>query len=269
MPFRNILKHKSGKAFFTGIVIIFLWIFVIEAGAYNRPDISLKQVIELRSAFKYEEALLIASTLLRSDSTNTQYLNQVSFLMAIQSYPGQAEVNKQQKYEKSKYLAEKSLQRNKQDADAYYNLALALGRISENASVKIKIANAKAIRVASEKALQINPKMAGPHHIMGRWHRVVAGFNAFEMAMISAFFGKGLEGGTYEDALKHFKKAHELEPLNPTHCFEMANTYLERDDSGDEKNAMMWFQKTIEIAPRSEDEKMVAKQAKSMLSKLK
>ena len=234
----------------------------------EEPAISLKKAIELRTAFKYEQALLIASTLLRSDSTNTQYLNQVSFLMAIQSYPGQTETTKQLKYQKSKYLAEKSLQRNKMDADAYYNLALALGRISENASVKIKIANAKAIRVASEKALQINPKMAGPHHIMGRWHRVVAGFNAFEMAMISTFFGKGLEGGTYEDALKHFKKAHELEPLNPTHCFEMANTYLERDETGDEKNARIWYQKTVEIVPRSEDEKLVIVGARNKIKEL-
>jgi tetratricopeptide (TPR) repeat protein len=127
----------------------------------------------------------------------------------------------------------------------------------------------KLSNLLQRKHLQINPKMAGPHHIMGRWHRVVAGFNAFEMAMISTFFGKGLEGGTYEDALKHFKKANEIEPLNPTHCFEMANTYLERDETGDEKNAKAWFQKTVEITPRSEDEKMVAQQAKNMITKLK
>ncbi|MBK6641268.1 MAG: hypothetical protein IPG39_08525 [Bacteroidetes bacterium] len=186
--------------------------FTRSVSGNEEPVISLKKVIELRAQFKYEQALVIASTLLRSDSGNVQYLNQVAFLMAIQSYPGQPETTKQLKYEKSKYLAEKSLQRNKQDADACYNLALALGRISENASVKIKIANAKAIRVSAEKALQINPKMAGPHHIMGRWHREIAGFNAFEMAMISTFFGKGLEGGTYEDALKHFKK-----PMNWSH----------------------------------------------------
>ncbi|MBL0070338.1 MAG: hypothetical protein IPP34_00115 [Bacteroidetes bacterium] len=250
-------------------LLALILMFTRSVSGNEEPVISLKKVIELRAQFKYEQALVIASTLLRSDSGNVQYLNQVAFLMAIQSYPGQPETTKQLKYEKSKYLAEKSLQRNKQDADAYYNLALALGRISENASVKIKIANAKAIRVSAEKALQINPKMAGPHHIMGRWHREIAGFNAFEMAMINTFFGKGLEGGTYEDALKHFKKAHELEPLNPTHCFEMANTYLERDETGDEKNAKAWFQKTVEITPRSEDEKMVQKNALINVSKLK
>ncbi|MBK7968893.1 MAG: hypothetical protein IPK08_08120 [Bacteroidetes bacterium] len=250
-------------------LLALILMFTRSVSGNEEPVISLKKVIELRAQFKYEQALVIASTLLRSDSGNVQYLNQVAFLMAIQSYPGQPETTKQLKYEKSKYLVEKSLQRNRQDADAYYNLALALGRISENASVKIKIANAKAIRVSAEKALQINPKMAGPHHIMGRWHREIAVFNAFEMAMISTFFGKGLEGGTYEDALKHFKKAHELEPLNPTHCFEMANTYLERDETGDEKNAKVWFQKTVEITPRSDDEKLVQKNALFNVGKLK
>ncbi|MBK9046536.1 MAG: hypothetical protein IPL74_07480 [Bacteroidetes bacterium] len=41
----------------------------------------------------------------------------------------------------------------------------------------------------------------------------------------------------------------------------MANTYLERDETGDEKNAKVWFQKTVEITPRSDDEKLVQKNA--------
>lgn len=243
----------------------FLLLFCFATKGEDPKQEQFQAVIDLRKSFRYAEALQKALPLLKADSNNIQYLSQASYLLAIQAYPGQSESKKQQQYQLSRKLAERALAMNSKQPELYYNLALALGRLSENASVGTKIENAKQIRQAAEKAIALNPSLSGPHHILGRWHREIAGFNAFEMAMIGTFFGKGLEGGTYESAIFHFKKAIQLEPDNLMHYYELANTYYERDEGDDETMAKQYYQKVLTLSPRTEDEKVAQMEASTKL----
>jgi tetratricopeptide (TPR) repeat protein len=240
-------------------------LFCTTTKAEDPRQVQYQAVLELRKSFRYAEALQKALPLLKADSSNLEYLSQVSYLLAIQAYPGQPENRKESQYQLSRKLAERALSINNKQPELYYNLALALGRLSEHASVSTKIENAKQIRIAAEKAIELNGSLAGPHHILGRWHREIAGFNAFEMAMIGTFFGKGLEGGTYESAIFHFQKAIQLEPDNLMHYFELANTYAERDRGKDENIARQYYQKVLTLMPRTEDEKRTQNTTRSIL----
>ena len=74
-------------------------------------------------------------------------------------------------------------------------------------------------------SISLNPKLAGAYHILGRWHRAIAGFNVIEKAMINSFFGGVPPGGSYEDALKSFMTAIGIEPKYMNHQYELAQTY--------------------------------------------
>ena len=142
---------------------------------------------------------------------------------------------------------------------------MALGRINENASSKQKIANAKLIKAQGDRAIALNPKLAGAHHILGRWHKTIAGFSAIEKAMINSFFGGVPPGGSYEDALKSFMTAIGLEPKYMNHQYELAQTYY---DMGKSVEAKLWVKKALEIVPSNDDDIKAKKDCEALLKKL-
>ena len=135
---------------------------------------------------------------------------------------------KQQWYTTAAYLGKRAVTQHPQNANAHYAYAVAMGRMTEFASTKTKIDNAKLIKSEAELTIKLDSKNAGAYHILGRWHREIAGFNILERTMIKAIFG-ALPGGTYEESIKYFERAILLEPLNGIHYYELAQTYLARD----------------------------------------
>jgi tetratricopeptide (TPR) repeat protein len=142
---------------------------------------------------------------------------------------------------------------------------MALGRINENASSKQKIANAKLIKAEADRAIALNPKQAGAYHILGRWHRTIAGFSAVEKMMINSFFGGVPPGGSYEDAIKAFMSAIAIEPRYMNHQFELAQTYY---DMGKKVEAKLWAQKALEIVPTNDDDIKAKKDCEELIKKL-
>lgn len=220
----------------------------------------------LKVAYKYKEALPLFQSLLKSDSSNVNYLQYASYLYSKYGFYYIPEAQKQSYYKTAEYLSLKAIKLNDNSADAHYAYAMALGRINENASSKQKIANAKLIKSQVDKAIALNPRLAGAYHILGRWHRTIAGFNAFEKAMINSFFGGVPPGGSYEDAVKAFMTAVSIEPKYMLHQYELAETYYEM---GKEVEAKLWAEKALEITPSNEDDIMAKKNLEELLTKLK
>ncbi len=220
---------------------------------------------KLRIEYKYKEALPMFQALLKSDSNNVNYLQYSSYLYSKYGFFYAPEAEKMKYYQTAEYLAKKAIKVNEASADAHYAYAMALGRINENASSKQKIANAKLIKTEADRAVALNPKLAGAHHILGRWHRTIAGFNSVEKLMINSFFGGVPPGGSYEDAVKSFMTAISLEPKALTHQYELAQTY---SDMGKDIEAKLWAKKALEITPVSDDDKKAKTECEALMKKL-
>lgn len=221
---------------------------------------------KLKTEYKYKEAFPLFQSLLKSDSSNINYLQYASYCYSKYGYyyvPAEAEKIKH--YKIAEYLAKKAIKVNEASADAHYVYAMALGRINENASSKQKIANAKLIKAQADRAIALNPKLAGAHHILGRWHRTVAGFSSIEKAMINSFFGGVPPGGSYDDAVKAFMSAIALEPKYMNHQYELAQTYY---DMGKKVEAKLWAKKALEIIPSNDDDIKAKKDCEELLKKL-
>ena len=245
------------------------FVFLLTVTAISTHAQSMQELYDkaykLKTEYRYKEAFPLFQALVKLDSNNANYLQYASYCYSKFGYYYAAEKDKQTYYKTAGYLARKSLKINEASADAHYAYAMALGRINENASSKQKIANAKLIKSECDRAIALNPKLAGAYHILGRWHRTIAGFNSFEKAMINSFFGGVPPGGSYEDAIKSFMTAISLEPKYMNHQYELAETYYEM---GKEVEAKLWAKKALEITPSNDDDVKAKKDCEALLKKL-
>lgn len=247
--------------------LLFLILYSFTVQGQSR-EATYKSALELKSQNKWEESLSLFQELLRSDSSNVDYLTNSAYLLC-KSGNRQSDENKRQHYfRKAEYLSRKAIGISAGSAQAHYNYALALGRINENASSKQKIANAKVIKTECDAAIRLDPKLAGAFHILGRWHRTIAGFNFVEKAMINTLFGGVPEGGSYEAAIDCFSKAILLEPEYMLHKYELALTYSDRGHTGDDVLAKVWCKKVIEMSPKDDDDRDTIRKATALLNKL-
>ncbi len=242
----------------------FLLFFTVSLAAQTNEE-QYAKALKFKTAYNYKEALPLYQALLKADSNNVNYLHGASYCYTKYSYYYLPEAEKMKYYNTAGYLARKAIKIIETSADAHCVYAMALGRIYENASSKVKIANSKVIKSEVDRAIQLNPKLAGAYHILGRWHRTIAGFNSFEKIMINSFFGGVPPGGTYEDAIKSFMTAISIEPKFMLHQFELAETYHEM---GTDIEAKLWLQKTLEITPANEDDIKAKKDCETLLKKI-
>lgn len=269
--FTNFISLPIRRDFLRGwrlccLLLFFLILNVSRAAANN--EALYRQAVKLQQETRWSEALPIFKSLLKSDSSNVEYLWRTAYLYAQLGAKQAEESQRQQWYSTAAYLGQKAARTAPKNAWAHYAYALALGRMNEQASSRTKIEYAKLIKSEAELALKYDAGLAGAHHILGRWHRVVAGFNMLERAMIKAVFG-GMPGGSYEEALSHFEKAIALEPGSGIHYFEIANTLLERDESGDKARAIKWLEKSLTLPVKTEQDKSHRALCKELLEKSK
>lgn len=250
------------------ITLPFLFFMLINVIAQNAND-QFQQALKLKADYKYPESFAAFCKLLKSDSNNIDYLINCSYLYSKLGWRQKTDAEKQAYYHKAEYLALKAIKINTKNADAHYVYAFSLGRINEFAGNKEKIVNAKLIKTECDKALAINPNLAGVYHILGRWNRVMAGFGSVERFMINSFFGGVPPGGTYDEAIKNFNIAIKLEPTYILHQYELAMTYYERDEKNDYVYTKVWAEKALKCPINSIDDEATKKNCLELLNKIK
>lgn len=248
-------------------IFLLILAFCVTSVSFSQSNDELyAKALKFKTELKYKDAFPMFQTLLKSDSNNVNYLQFASYCYSKYGYYYvSAEAEKMKYYKTAEYLAKKAIKVQETSADAHYVYAMALGRINENASSKQKIANAKLIKAQADRAIALNPKLAGAHHILGRWHKTIAGFSAIEKAMINSFFGGVPPGGSYEDAIKAFMTAIGIEPKYMNHQYELAQTYA---DMGKNVEAKLWAKKALEITPSNDDDIKAKKDCEALLKKL-
>ena len=241
---------------------------VLNSSAQSNEELYQKG-LKAKTAFKYDEGLSVFQTLLKSDSGNVNYLAGASYFYSKCGLRQTTEENKTKYYKTAEYLANKAIKADNNSAEAHYVYALALGRINENASSKQKISNAKLIKTEVDMAIKLSPKFAAAYHILGRWHRTIAGFNPVEKLAINTLFGGVPQGGSYDAAIEAFQTAIKLEPFYILHYYELALTYYERDaDIKDKAFAKAWLKKALELPLVTPDDPENKKKCEELLKKV-
>jgi len=235
--------------------------------SFGQTDAELyKQGIKAKRSIKNVAMYNAFTKLYKKDSTKLEYIFNMSIAYTRVGANKATQAEQLKYYTKAIRLAKKAIKMKETSAGAHYAFALALGRENEYAKNKQKIANGEEIKNACERAIELDPSAAGVYHILGRWHRTIAGFNGFEKTMMNTFYGGAPEGGTYKDALLMFQKAIKLEPWYMLHMHELAQTYYEM---GKTDLAKKYNNKAMTLPTGHDDAAMALKKCKALDKKLK
>lgn len=110
------------------------------------------------------------------------------------------------------------------DAEAHFQLAVAVGRVALDVGGKTKVELSKEVKAEGEKALALNPDHDGALHLLGRWHREVANLSGVLKAFAKVLYG-GLPPASNDEAIAYFQKAIAIKPEHINHHLELARTY--------------------------------------------
>lgn len=250
---------------------LFILFLLIETTLYAQSganDILYQKGLKAKQEYKYQEGLALFQILLKSDSSNVDYLANTSYFLSRVGQLQPLEDQKMDYYHKAEYVGKKAVQTDPTNAEAHYSYALAIGRVNEFASNKQKISNAKLLKTELDACLKINPEHFGAWHILGRWHREIAGLNMVERLAINSFFGGVPPNATYEDAIKCFQNAVKYNPTYILHYFELAKTYYTRDDKGDKAQAISTLKTALALPNLAPDDPETRKNCENLLKKL-
>lgn len=246
------------------LVLIFLVFLSLQLNAQSSMTLYDK-AMEYKKDHKIDEALRCFQLLLQSDSTQVSYLSNACIFYCKKGNRFSDQKTRELYFNTAFYLAKKALFYNALDAESHYSMAMSLGRLNEFAPNKTKILHAKEIKYHIDETLTINPAHGGAYHLLGRWHRAIAGFSPTEKILINNLYGTVPQGASYEAALDAFKKAIAFEPEYKLHQFELAQTYLEM---GKPINAKVWYKHALTLKANNEDDLLIDEKCKIALLKL-
>lgn len=243
--------------------------FLLMSFVNDDEEILYKQGLKYVDQKNNLKTIEVFEKLIKIDSTNINYLSYASLgygkrLSFLEDPENKTKFDRF--YAKAKEYAKKALAINSNHAMANFVYALSIGQGIKRASNKEKIKMAKNLQIYAEKAIKLDPSLPGPYHIMGAWHRTVAGFSSFERGMMNTFMGGAPKGGTYEESVKMFKKAISLNPKYSAHYHELAMTY---EAMGKIDFAIKFCKIAMEQPMDNEDNKNAYDKCKKMIEELK
>ncbi|XP_061458629.1 regulator of microtubule dynamics protein 1 isoform X3 [Rhineura floridana] len=118
---------------------------------------------------------------------------------------------------------------------------------------------------AFTKAVELNPKDATSLHLMGIWCYTFAEMPWYQSKIAAVLFSTP-PSSTYEEALRYFQKAEDVEPnFYSKNLLFLGKTYMKLNNR---KMALLWLTKAKERLAHTEEDKQVQKEAVELLNSL-
>lgn len=150
---------------------------------------------------------------------------------------GEVPGNEKKNYfsEAEKY-ANKSIKLNPNRSEGYTFKSAAIGNLAFYSGNKEKIIAANTMITLLKKAIQINPKDHIAYSILGSIERMLAGISWFERTIGKIIYSISIPEGSYNDAIKYFLKAIEIDNKLIRHHYELGLTYFDMKEYQKAKN---------------------------------
>ncbi len=246
--------------------LVLLVCIAVSSNLFSQSD-KYTEALKLKEASNYKEAFPAFQALIKSDSTNPNYLAQGSQVCTRYAYLYLSKENqKQEYYQLASQMAQKAIGIKEDNAEAHFAYCLALGRISEKANNKMKISNAKLIKKEIDRTIELNPKITNAYHILGRWHSVISGFSKAQKRVINKFYGGVPVGASFDEAIKAYKMAIVLAPNTVLHHYEISQAYY---DMGNKSEAKSCLEKAVLMTVVTDEDKINIDKCKKLLKKVK
>lgn len=163
-------------------------------------------------------------------------------------------------FEKAQGYAKQAIAKDKNNAEAYFELARAQGRLAQFSGIFQSLGLAQDMKKNLDTAIKLDPKLAGAYVALGLWNANL------DAGGIKGAIAVQATGATRGNVVPNFEKAIALEPEEAVHRFEYGNALL---TMGKKSEAAAQFQKAVGMRANTFWEKRNLEAAKAALAKLK
>ncbi|MCI5159373.1 MAG: hypothetical protein D3906_13250 [Candidatus Electrothrix sp. AUS1_2] len=168
-------------------------------------------------------------------------------------------------YEQAVQQAEQLQQMFPAKAESYYWLAVSYGNLALLRGSKEKVKLSEKVEKNIQKAIAMKPDYADAYVVLGIYYEEVAGLSSFLKSFARLFFGE-LPDGTYEDAVRLFRKAIALKTSRPIYTyFHLGNTYEQMNEVASAKSIYL---KALQFPQTDHRDHIVVQQIKKRLQAL-
>ncbi len=155
-------------------------------------------------------------------------------------------------YDKAQEYAKKAVQLDANNADAYMEVARAVGRLAQFKGVLQSLNLAGEVKKNLDTALKLNPKLPAAYIALGLWNA--------EVPLVA--------GGSSSQVEVNILKAIELEPTTIIHRVEYANALLKLSKRN-KRRAVDQLEQAVKFTPKNFWDKLDLETAKKNLAALK
>ena len=110
------------------------------------------------------------------------------------------------------------------DSEAQLSPAISVGKMLPHLPSKEQVASLGLVKKATDEALRLDPRNDNAWHVLGLWHRNLAGIGTVKRSISGLLYGT-LPPSTYGEAVECFVKAIKINPNRLRHHVELGITY--------------------------------------------
>lgn len=223
-----------------------------------------KQALAVHES-NYGESLSLFEKVLLADPDNTDALFEAAFLHTKIGKRAAKPEDRELHYKTAMEMAERCLKLNATSAKSHFIMGVAYGRMSEIQTAKIRVENSRKIRSHCEKAIEIQPDLAGAWHILGKLHFRLSNMTMVEKAAAQVIYGGLPPGSTTEVAISCYRKAVALRPDYLLYQLDLAAAL---HSTGKKEEAKSYFQQIVKAKGVTEDDVLYKTEAATQLTRL-
>ena len=150
------------------------------------------------------------------------------------------------------------------DPEVQLAVAISYGKLLPLQSSKDQFDTSPLIKAAADKAIALDPGNDLIWHVLGRWYFNVAEIGSVKRAMAKVAYGN-LPTAKYEDAVRCFQKAIDLNPNRLMHHIEIGRTYAQMKNAVE---ARKFITKGLAMAETEKDDPETKERGRQILAKL-
>lgn len=245
-------------------------LFLHAPAASAQQDIStlISRIDDLYNSGDYAGALGILRPALRENPANYDLLCRMAETLTDQTRIIAKTAKKDEvetRYEEAVTYARRAVEANNRDAEGWFQVGKALGRLALYRGGKEKVNMSKEVKEDFEKSLSFDRQHPGALHGLARWHREVANLSWILKTAAKIVYG-GLPPASNEEAVRFFKEALTVEPETITHHLELGKTYLEMKEK---ELARTEFETVLRLPASDPDDPEWKEEAEQLLAKIR
>jgi tetratricopeptide (TPR) repeat protein len=196
-----------------------------QAADHVRLGIGATEARDLGMALRHFEAAL------KQDSLSYEANWRAALTLGLMGDPfpmAKKSARRDSLYARAERYAQRAVAANPAAADGHFALAASVGRAALMVGPEDKVRRAILIRDEALRALAINPRHDGAHHILGRWNAEIMRLPGIGRFFARHFLGARVFGqASWSQAISYMEKAVELEPGRIYHHLALADIYLD------------------------------------------